>query len=66
MEAGVFRDQINIKKFNDNVNNIYNKIINILQNLKKNDKKTLKTISTFLKECGKAIYKWDMININIQ
>ena len=65
LEAGVFRDQNNMKKFNDAIDKIYHKIITILQNLNKNDKKTLKKISNFLKECGKVIYKWDMININI-
>ena len=60
-EAIKIRQQVNQQKFNDNRKKIYDKIINILINLEKNkDQKTLKTISNFLKQCGKTLYKWDL------
>ena len=70
-EALEFRNNFNAKVYLNKVINLSDVVIRSLENLKnlknlkKNgDKKLFNTISKFLKECGKAIYKWDMINID--
>lgn len=69
-EAFELRSQVNEKVFNDKIDKLNkigkldNIIINIFNEEKSHDEKTLKIISRFLKKCKKAIHEWDIRNLN--